>query len=244
MNDLSLLISTLSLKSPSNLTTAMTRPKRASSDPEKPLPKPAFLSCDGKETRSIPTGKEAASTSLAGLFVEKQLPYNSTEKEVAPRSEITRSKAPQPRDSNPSHRPHRRCQKRIWVTIIVLVLIILTIVFGLVLGLKMNHSSSTMTRPSNNSATSPAMTPRLGPGSTNRNIAACSFVSKSVNYTHVFFQNEAGKILEATNSALNATWLVHETGVGGKNGSPIAAAVSRPYFPLVSMSLSTSTSET
>ncbi|KAL9608036.1 MAG: hypothetical protein Q9167_007104 [Letrouitia subvulpina] len=42
-----------------------------------------------------------------------------------------------------------------------------------------------------------------------------------------------GQIIEAANSALDITWVIRKIGVSGKNGSAIAAAVSRPNFRLI-----------
>ena len=66
-----------------------------------------------------------------------------------------------------------------------------------------------------------------------RNIAALSYSLNSVNNTRVYFQDNDGQIIEAANSADNPKWSISRIGIGGKNGSAIAAAVSRPGFPLV-----------
>ena len=71
-----------------------------------------------------------------------------------------------------------------------------------------------------------------------RNIAALSFISDSVNNTRVYFQDDVGQIMEAANSADNTTWSINSNGIRRKNGSAIAAAVSRPDFPLMSNLLS------
>lgn len=69
--------------------------------------------------------------------------------------------------------------------------------------------------------------------STQRNIAALSYSLNSVNNTRVYFQDDDGQIIEAANSADNPKWSISRIGIGGKNGSAMAAAVSRPGFPLV-----------
>lgn len=100
---------------------------------------------------------------------------------------------------------------------------ILVAVLGGVLGSRHKRSATaSLTSPSNSSATFPSATPPQ------RNIAALSFTSESVNNTRV------GQIMEAANSADHMAWSINRTGFGGKNGSAIAAAVSRPAFPLVS----------
>ncbi|MCJ1228038.1 hypothetical protein MMC12_004698 [Toensbergia leucococca] len=101
----------------------------------------------------------------------------------------------------------------------------LAAVLGIVFGLRHKRPATTsLTSPSNSSAISSlAISPR-------RNIAAISFAS---NNTRVYFQDDMGQIMEAANSADDPTWNIKRIGVGGKNGSAIAAAVSQPDFPLV-----------
>lgn len=67
-----------------------------------------------------------------------------------------------------------------------------------------------------------------------RNIAAVSFASNSVNNTRVYYQDDMGRIMEAASSANNANWTDNPIGSTGKNSSALAAAVSRPGFLLVS----------
>ena len=98
------------------------------------------------------------------------------------------------------------------------------------------HTSSSTESPnrlSNSSVISPSARPPQ------RNIAALSFALNSVNNTRIYFQDDAGQIVEAANSAANTTWSINRTGISGKNGSAIAAAVSRPDFFLVSPAFST-----
>lgn len=109
-------------------------------------------------------------------------------------------------------------------------ILILGAVLGGVLGSR-HKSSGTVssTNPSNSSAAPPSVTP------IQRNIAAVSFISNSANNTRLYFQDDAGQIIEASNSESNLTWSINKIGVDGKNGSVIAAAVSRPSLPLVSL---------
>ncbi|CAD6571477.1 MAG: hypothetical protein ASARMPRED_004609 [Alectoria sarmentosa] len=123
------------------------------------------------------------------------------------------------------HRPSRK--KRILVGGAIGLIAIFAAVLGTVLGIKHKRSATTSSpSPSNTSVESPPATPPQ------RNIAALSFASNSVNNTRVYFQDNVGQIMEAANSADNTTWIITRTGIIGKNGSAIAAAVSRPGFPL------------
>ncbi|KAL9036679.1 MAG: hypothetical protein Q9214_006029, partial [Letrouitia sp. 1 TL-2023] len=65
-----------------------------------------------------------------------------------------------------------------------------------------------------------------------RNIAAISFNHNSVDNNCVYFMDIQGNIMEAANSEKNFTWHVKKIGHGAKSGSAIAAAVSRPEYPL------------
>ncbi|MCJ1422269.1 hypothetical protein MMC29_000149 [Sticta canariensis] len=111
-------------------------------------------------------------------------------------------------------------------------IVVIAAVLGGVLGSRHKSSSdknsvtASGTSPSNSSATSPFVTP------TQRNIAAVSFTSNSTNMTRVYFQDNVGQIMEASRSENNTRWSINKTGFGGKNGSVIAAAVSRPSLPL------------
>ena len=128
------------------------------------------------------------------------------------------------------HQPSRR--KRKWILrvgVVGLIAVVLAAVLGGVLGSR-HRSSATLlpSPPSNSSVIYPSAAPPQ------RNIAALSFALNSVNNTRVYFQDNAGQIMEAANPAANTTWSINKIGIGGKNGSAIAAAVSRPDFPLVS----------
>ena len=116
-------------------------------------------------------------------------------------------------------------------------IVITAMVLGLVFGLRHKRSGTTsVTSPSNSSAaTAPAPPISSLPTSLpQRNIAAFSFVSDAVNNTRVYFQDNGGQIMEAAKSTKDTEWSINGTGMVGKNGSAIAAAVSRLGFPLVS----------
>ncbi|KAL8718190.1 MAG: hypothetical protein Q9225_004652 [Loekoesia sp. 1 TL-2023] len=121
--------------------------------------------------------------------------------------------------------PLNRHPRKKWIILggILALITILAVILGPVLGLKHKSSAETATTSSStSSATSPpAALPQ-------RNIAAVSFATKSANNTHVYFQDDLGQILEAASSGTNRTWILSETGSAAKNGSAIAAAVSRP----------------
>lgn len=126
--------------------------------------------------------------------------------------------------------PHQVHQPK-WILFVgaVGLIAVLAAVLGAVFGLR--HTSSATVSPdhlSNSSIISPSTRPPQ------RNIAALSFALNSVNNTRIYFQDDMGHIMEAANSAANTTWSINRTGISGKNGSAIAAAVSRPDFPLVS----------
>ena len=143
--------------------------------------------------------------------------------------------------SHQAHQPSRRKRKWIlYVGVVGLIALILAAVLGGVLGSR-HKSSATVSpsSPSQSSVISPSPPPNSSVGSPSarppqRNIAALSFALNSVNNTRVYFEDNAGQIMEAANSAANTTWSINKIGIGAKNGSAIAAAVSRPDFPLVS----------
>ena len=132
------------------------------------------------------------------------------------------------------HRPSRK--KWILSGGAVGLTVIIAVVLGLVFGLRHKRSGTTpVIRPSNSSSipapAPPISSPPISP--LHRNIAALSFASESVNNTRVYFQDNVGQIMEAAKSAKDTKWSIKGTGIIGKNGSAIAAAVSRPEFPLV-----------
>ena len=126
------------------------------------------------------------------------------------------------------NRPSRKTRMMLGGAVVLIVIIAL--VLGLVFGLRHKRSGTTLPTSSSNSSALPS-SPTSPP---QRNIAALSFASESVNNTRVYFQDNAGQIMEAANTANDTQWSISGTGIIGKNGSAIAATVSRPDFPLVS----------
>lgn len=150
-----------------------------------------------------------------------------------------------PKEDFDPHKTHarnvlaQRLSKRRWIIIggIIGLILILGAVLGGVLGSRHKSSgTASLTSPSNSSAPSPsnssAPSPSVTP--TQRNIAAVSFASNSANVSRVYFQDDVGQILEASNTEGDTAWSINKTGISGKNGSAIAAVVSRPSLPLVS----------
>jgi hypothetical protein len=68
-----------------------------------------------------------------------------------------------------------------------------------------------------------------------RSIAAVSFEADGGNETRVYFQDGNGDIIERINAAVNTPLTTTSLGYNGTNRSSLAAAVSRPGFPLVSI---------
>ncbi len=127
---------------------------------------------------------------------------------------------PKIEDVYPTPRP-RRFQRK-WVIIggTITVLAILAAVVGGVLGSQLKSKSV-------------GLSSALPSNTTGHNIAAVSFAVNGFNNTRVYYQNQAGQILEAASSVFNGTWTNRNLGFVAKNGSAIAAAVSRPGFPPV-----------
>ena len=150
--------------------------------------------------------------------------------EAAPKTYSTLEAVPKPNKTleavpHQVHQPSRRKWIR-FVGAVGLIAVVLAAVLRGVLGSR-HKSPATVSPspPSNSSVISPSARPPQ------RKIAALSFALNSVNNTRIYFQDNAGQTMEAANSAANTTWNINKTGIAGKNGSAIAAAVSRPDFP-------------
>lgn len=189
---------------------------------------PEVKPIDGKEARIYEDG-------TGGLEI------SPVQDPIYPISE-TDQKAPQ---SNPSRR------KYLLTGGIILVVVILAAVLGGVLGSRKNNNSSsksestssasdgaldnTPTSSTSSTSTRPTSIPTSKPNIAplNRNIAAVSFVNNAVNATRIYYQDNTGQLWEARKTARDDNWNTHALGFSAKNGSALAAAVSRPGFPLV-----------
>lgn len=133
---------------------------------------------------------------------------------------------------DPQVQIHRSSRMKWMLLVGVVSLVVITAaVLGGVFGSRHKNHGTVRNAPStNHSNASISSSPTR---STQRNIAALSYSLNSVNNTRVYFQDDDGQIVEAANSADNPKWNISRIGIGGKNGSAIAAAVSQPGFPLV-----------
>lgn len=128
----------------------------------------------------------------------------------------------------------RRRRKFLWIGGAVLLAVILAAVLGGVLGSKPSAKSSSRASTSTANATSSSnntITPHK--------IAAIAYESNSINNTRVYYLADDGALTEAASSASNTTWGFTKIGYPEKNDSVLAAAVSRPNFPLVRFHLKT-----
>lgn len=124
---------------------------------------------------------------------------------------------------------------------IAAILIVVAAVLGGVLGSRANkkspsESSSTLLPSTSSNAPSPFPSSNaINTIQTQRKLAAVSYAVDSVDNTRIYYQDNAGEIVEAANSAKTNTWTQTKLGFFAKNGSTIGAAVSRPGFTLVSL---------
>lgn len=111
-------------------------------------------------------------------------------------------------------------------------LIVAAAVLGGVLGTRANSklpSASSSTTPSSSSDHSTTVNAD-NPVQSRHNLAALSFALDSVDTTRVYYQDNAGEIVEAATSTEHSEWIHNNLGFFAKNGSAIGAAVSRPGF--------------
>ena len=123
-----------------------------------------------------------------------------------------------------------RMKWMLFVGVLSLVVIAAAVLGGVFGSRHKNHGTARNASSTNHSNSSISSSSAR---SNQRNIAALSYSLNSVNNTRVYFQDDDGQIIEAANSADNPKWNISRIGIGGKNGSAMAAAVSRPGFPLV-----------
>jgi hypothetical protein len=129
---------------------------------------------------------------------------------------------------------HRRISRK-WLIVggVALLVVILAAVLGGTLASAKHKKSS----PSSNS--SPTSTPDPASASNSSlfhytgNIAAASFAWNATGGTRVYYQDNKSELVEAATTD-NKTWTNTKLGVFPQNGSALAAAVSKPGYPLVS----------
>jgi hypothetical protein len=132
------------------------------------------------------------------------------------------------------HVPAPRASRRRWLIfggVIALVIILAAVIGGVFGSRKSSHSATASTTPTSSPPSNSSAT--IIP--VQRNIVAISYSSNSVNNTRVYYQDDLGQLMESANSGNNVSWSSGGTGTFGMNGSAIAAAVSRPNFPLASL---------
>ena len=149
-------------------------------------------------------------------------------------------------DAECNHGPAIRHSRRKWIILCgcLALIVVLSAILGPVFGLR--HKESEKGSQTNSTTTSATSSPTLPTTPVpkplfERNIAAFSFEtdessSQPVNASHVYFQDNSGRLLQASASADNTSWTLSRTPVTPRNGSAIGAAVSRPGYPQVSHS--------
>lgn len=137
-----------------------------------------------------------------------------------------------------SPRSRRLSRKWLFFGGVAILLIVVAAVLGGVLGTRANSkspSASSSTTPSSSSLSSNISSTMNAdsPVQSRHNLAALSFALDSVDTTRVYYQDNAGEIVEAASSTKHSEWIHKNLGFFAKNGSAIGAAVSRPGFMLV-----------
>lgn len=118
--------------------------------------------------------------------------------------------------------------------VLLIVCLILGAVLGGVLGSreKNNHShSSTPSSTPSPATVTPVSTPTID--LLQRKIAAVSYPTSDSNATHLYYQDGEGILVQVTPATETNSWGVYQIGRYGKNNTALAAAISRPGFPLV-----------
>jgi hypothetical protein len=118
----------------------------------------------------------------------------------------------------------KRSRKWWWIGGVILLLVILGAVLGGVFGTRKSSKSSSSTPVSNSTTPSNATLVY--------NIAALALESGTVENTRVYYQDNAGMLIEAAQSNSNS-WEFTKIELLEKKNSPLAATVSRPGFPMV-----------
>lgn len=169
---------------------------------------------------------------------EKQVNFQKTELEVVVQDQDS-PEYPANSDAQCNLPPQPR---RKWLLYggVAAILIVVAAVLGGVLGWRANKKSpseSFSTLSSSTSSNVPSPFPSFNAITTiqsQRKLAAVSYAVNSVDNTRVYYQDNAGEIVEAASSAKSSTWINIKLGFFAKNGSAIGAAVSRPGFTHVS----------
>lgn len=123
---------------------------------------------------------------------------------------------------------------------IAAIFIVVAAILGGVFGSRANkksppRSSDTLSSSTSLYAPSPFPTSSgIATVQSQRKLAVVSYAVNSVDKTRIYYQDNAGEIVEATSSAKDNTWTNIKLGVFAKNGSAIGVAVSRPGFTHVS----------
>lgn len=137
--------------------------------------------------------------------------------------------------------PLQRRRKWLLCGGIAVILIVIAAALGVLFGSRAHRKSSSnslssfsLPTSSNASSSLPSCNP-ITTVHNQRKLAAVSFTVNSVDNTRIYYQDNAGEIVEAANSAKDNTWINNKLGFFAKNGSAIGAAVSRPGFTHVSL---------
>lgn len=145
-------------------------------------------------------------------------------------------------DVSPPLTPPQRRRKWLLYGGIAAIFIVVAAVLGGVFGSRTNKKSSPESNGTSSTSTSlDAASPfptssGIATGQSQRKLAAVSYAQNSVDNTRIYFQDNAGEIVEVANSAKDkSTWTNIKLGFFPKNGSAIGAAVSRPGFTHVSL---------
>jgi hypothetical protein len=127
-------------------------------------------------------------------------------------------------------------KKRFFVTAIV-ILVVIAVALGAGLGTtlksKDDDSGGAQAEGSGTGNSTTATNGTSSGGLMQHSIAAVAVEDGNVNRTWVFYRNNGGKILRSGATGNGGPYTTTQTGVTGKEGTALTAAVSRPGYPLV-----------
>ncbi|KUJ24686.1 uncharacterized protein LY89DRAFT_713478 [Mollisia scopiformis] len=174
-----------------------------------------------RQGKPLPTdsGKQVV-TEEAGKYVVPVVPYSDGIETTPVQKYPTEVQYHEPPIYD--KQPNGRNRKWLWIGGAICLIVVLAAVLGGVLGSRKSSKSSTST---------PSSTPSSN-ATLQHQIAAVAFPSNDINNTRVYYQANDGTLVEAANSASNTTWGFTSIGHPEKLDSSLAAAVSRPGFPL------------